>query len=111
MRRIAGEDAKIVILTIVAGLAVAYVRHDLIDHAGWESLEQFFVWWFIHTLGLGVYFAAVAIAISLSHEFFLGYKFEEKHRHLFFYVLMAVMVASVCVWLLAHHVFAGDDFD
>jgi hypothetical protein len=112
------QGAKILGLLIITGLAVTYVRHDLqTHHAAWDSFEQFFSWWFTHTMGIMLFIVIAGVAITMSHEFFLGSKFDDsskfddKFQQLFFYILMAVLVASLSFWLLGHHVFASDDSD
>ena len=104
---------------IVAGLAVTIVRHDLqIPHTAWEWYGQFFVSWFIHTMGVAVLCAISAGAIIMSHKFFLGYEFDDKDplrafddksHQLAVYILITVVVASVCVLMIAHYVPINDD--
>jgi hypothetical protein len=43
-------------LWVLTGLAVAYVRHGLeTNWAWWESVEQFLIAWFVHSMRLALF--------------------------------------------------------
>lgn len=97
------------ILVIGTGLVVAYVRHGIEKHwSPWDSIEQFLTYWFVHTAGLVVLIAFVAMAVIWLHKFFLGYERENYADELTFDILMTVLVTSVCIAFLAHWTPAGE---
>jgi hypothetical protein len=73
----ASFEAKEISLWGVTGLVVAYVRHGL-EHQWqwWDSIEQFFVAWIIHTMGLALFVVVAGVSIERFYEFFLGNKRE-----------------------------------
>jgi hypothetical protein len=98
---------RLIGLQVITGLAVAVVRHDLEDRrVVWDSFVQFLFDWFIHTVALTVLIGIVAIPILRLHKFFLGYEHAgfKEIEELTFYALMTVLVASVCIFLVAHYV-------
>jgi hypothetical protein len=92
------------VLLVVTGLAVAYVRHGLEDNWGaWESFEQFFAGWFIHTMGLALFMAIAGAAIWRFQKFFLGRKREsDDFDELSYVVLMTVLVGTIFIFIVAH---------
>jgi hypothetical protein len=98
------------VLFVLTGLALAYVRHGIESGwAWWESVEQFFGDWFIHTMALSLFIAIAGVTIEKFHEFFLGHKREAEYTDLIYVILMTVLVGAVCVFLLAHWSPSGDD--
>jgi len=55
-------EKREIALVIFTGLVVAWVRHGLQYHwKAWDSWEDFFIAWFIHTMGV-----ALLMAVSLA---------------------------------------------
>jgi uncharacterized membrane-anchored protein YhcB (DUF1043 family) len=104
---------RLIGLQVVTGLVVAFVRHDLEKHRVlWDSFEQFAVSWFIHTIGVMVLTVIVGVPILRFHKFFLGYQrkgFKDEIQDLTFNILMTVLVASICIFFVAHYVPTEDD--
>jgi hypothetical protein len=100
------------ILLVVTGLAVAYVRHGLEHNWGkWESIEQFFAGWFVHTMGLALFLAVALVAIMRLHEFFLGTKREsDDFEELTYNVLMTVLVGTIFIFIIAHWIPSDEEF-
>ena len=97
---------KLAGLQIVTGLAVAFVRHDLEEHRlRWESFGQFLVSWIIYAVAVLVLTAFAAFAIIRFHKFFLGYEHKGtgEYEQLKFYVVMTVLVATICIFLVANY--------
>ena len=101
-------------LQIATGLAVTFVRHDLEKHrVAWDSLGDFLITWFIHTIALLVLIAITTVPILRFHKFFVGHELSTSKgdvETVGFYVLMTVLVASVCIFFVAHYV-PIDDYD
>jgi hypothetical protein len=107
------SEWRLIGLQVVTGLVVAFVRHALQTHRMWDSFGQFLVSWVIHTVAVIVLMAIALVPILWFHKFFLGYEYEgtkKKSEELSFYLLMTVLVASVCIFLVAHNV-PMDDLD
>ena len=103
-----GREGALIIFT---GLVVAWVRHGLQHHwKSWGSWEDFFLAWFIHTMGVGLLAAVSAAAIILSHKFFLGYDKNDYGRELFFYVMMTILVGALGIAFVALKP-PSDDYD
>ena len=104
---------RLIGLQVITGLVVAFVRHDLEKHrVVWDSVEQFLVAWFVHTIAIMVLTAIAAVPILRFHKFFLGYEregFKDKIEELSFYILMTALVASICIFFIAHYVPTYDD--
>ena len=100
-------ELRLIGLQVVTGLAVAFVRHDLQNpRVAWDSLANFAASWFIHTIAVMVLMAIAFASILRFHKFFLGYEakgFKNEVEALSYYVLMTVLVASVCIFLMAHY--------
>jgi hypothetical protein len=92
------------VLWVTTGLALAYVRHGVeTGWASWGSLERFFSYWFIHTMGLSVFIVLAGAIIDRFHEFFLGYRRENfGYADLIYVILMTVLMGAACVVLIAH---------
>ena len=75
-------QTKLALLSVVAALLVAYVRHGLESHwAAWNSIEQFLVFWLVHWVAITV-LAALAVALAIRcNRFFLGYEWESTTKH------------------------------
>jgi hypothetical protein len=96
-------EKREIALVIFTGLVVAFVRHGLQHHwKAWDSWEDFFLAWFIHTVAVAVLMAASMAAIIFSHKFFLGYGKKEYGRELTFYIVMTILVAAIGIALIAH---------
>jgi hypothetical protein len=100
------EKTKQGILLVVTGFAVSYTRHGLqYQWHAWESIEAFFVGWFVHTAGLLLFLMVAVIAIAKSYEFFLGVKRKsDDFDELVFMVLMTVLVGAIFIFVVAHWV-------
>lgn len=104
-------EKREIALWIFTGLVVSWLRHGLQYHwKPWPSWEDFFVWWFIHTMGVGLLVAAALAAIIFSHKFFLGYTKEEYGREITFYILMTILACALAIAFLALRG-PSDDFD
>jgi uncharacterized membrane protein YidH (DUF202 family) len=55
-------------------------------------------------VGLTVLVAIAGFAILRFHKFFLGEEPKDnRFEQVWFYILMTVLVASVCIFLVAHY--------
>jgi hypothetical protein len=103
---------RLIGLQVLTGLVVAFVSHDLEQHrVVWDSFEQFFISWIIHTVAVVALVGIAAFPILRFHKFFLGYEHEgskNKFRELGFYIAMTVLVASVCIFFVSHYVPTDD---
>jgi hypothetical protein len=108
------REWKIIGLQILAGLSVAFVRHDLErGRVLWDSFEQFLVSWFVHTAAVVVLMVIAIFLILRFHKFFFGYEHEgskNKYEELGFYILMTVIAASISIFFVAHYG-PTDDYD
>jgi len=96
---------RLISLQIFTGLVVTFVRHALDPHrVPWDSFLPFLSSWIIHTVALTVLVAFVWMAIFCSHKFFLGKDFKANEFDVWFYILMTVLVASVCILFVAGYV-------
>ena len=100
------------ILIPITSLAVAYVRHGLTTNwAWWSSFDDLFAWWFLHTIALFVFVIIAAVVILRTQEFFVGSKPSKDNHYydeIFFYLTMAVLVAAVSIYVVAHWPPSGD---
>jgi hypothetical protein len=104
-------EKREIALVIFTGLVVAYVRHGLQHHwKPWDSYEDFFVAWFIHTVGVALLIGVTLGSIIYSHKFFLGYDRKEYGGEVTFYVVMTILVAALGIALVAL-LPPSDDFD
>jgi hypothetical protein len=86
-------EKREIALVIFTGLVTSYVRHGLQHHwKAWSSWEDFFVSWFIHTMGVAVLMGVALAAIIYSHKFFLGYDRKDYGREIAFYIMMTILV-------------------
>jgi hypothetical protein len=54
-------------LWVLTGLAVAYVRHGLeTNWAWWESVEQFLIAWFVHSMRLALFIVVAGASTGFS---------------------------------------------
>ena len=96
----------------IVGLAVGYVRHGLATQwASWVSVEQFFGYWFIHTVALLLFTVISGAVILHTHEFFLGEKPKYDIEDVIFNVVMTVLLAVVAIYFVAHWTPTGNDED
>jgi MFS superfamily sulfate permease-like transporter len=103
-------EKREIALVIFTGLVVAFVRHGLQHHwKAWDSWEDFFIAWFIHTVAVALLVAGSMAAIIFSHKFFLGYNKEDYGRELTFYILMTILVAAVGILFVASAPPSDDD--
>jgi hypothetical protein len=105
------SQRKLIGLQIATGLVVLFVRHTLDPHhwGPWVG-EAFWPWgvvsfllaWFLHTIAVVALVAFAGFAIMQFHKFFLGYELEKwDFNSLGYYVMMTVLVAAVCILLVA----------
>ena len=105
-------EKREIALVIFTGLVVTWVRHGLQYHwKAWGSWEDFFVEWFVHTMGVALLMAVALAAIIYSHKFFLGYSKDSYGRELTFYIVMTILVAAIGIAVVAHWPASDDDFD
>lgn len=108
------SEWRLIGLQIITALAVTFVRHDLEKHrVAWDSFGDFLIAWFIHTIAVIMLIAIAAVPILRFHKFFVGRELSTSKgdvEAVTFYVLMTVLVASVCIFVVAHHV-PIDDYD
>jgi len=104
-------EKREIALVIFTGLVVAFVRHGVQYHwKSWDSYEDFFLSWFVHTLGVILLMGIALAAIIYSHKFFLGYDVKENARWLTFYILMTILVAALGIAFVANAP-PSDDLD
>jgi hypothetical protein len=106
-------DSKRFVLVAMAGLAVAFVRQILqYQRYAWESWGLFFVSWFIHYVAIAIFIAITYACIMGWEKVFLGERAQHKTLsldHFLVYISIAVIVAAICIFVLAHWVPVGDD--
>ncbi len=103
-------EKRQIALVIFTGLVVAWVRHGLQYHwKSWDSWEDFFIAWFIHTMGVALLMAASLAAIIFTHKFFRGYN-KEDYSEITFYVLMTILIGALGIAFLALRG-PSDDYD
>jgi hypothetical protein len=112
MRNLSAQT-KLALLSVVAALAVTYVRHELQSHWHWApSIEEFLVSWLVHWFALA-FLTGVAAAIAIwCNRFFLGYEWEDTSKGIlefYYHVLVVALVASVLIAFIANYV-PTDDF-
>jgi hypothetical protein len=99
-------------LIIFTGLVVAWVRHGLQYHwKAFASWEDFFLSWFIHTMGVVLLMGVALAAIIYSHKYFLGYDSKDNGREMTFYIQMTILVAALGIAFLALRGPSDDDYD
>ncbi len=104
-------EKREIALVIFTGLVVAWVRHGLQHHwKGWHSWEDFFIAWFVHTMGVAVLTGVALAAIIYSHKFFLGYDKKDFGRELTFYIVMTILVVTLGIAFIALRP-PSDDYD
>lgn len=104
-------EKREIALVIFTGLVVAWVRHGLQYHwKAWDSWEDFFIAWFIHTMGVALLMGVSLAAIIYSHKFFLGYDRKDYGRELTFYIVMTILVTALGIAFIALRP-PSDDFD
>jgi uncharacterized membrane protein (DUF485 family) len=91
---------------------VTFVRHDLEiliapEHqVAWDSLEQFLVFWFVHTVAVFLVVAITFLPVIWFQKFFLGYEWEDqvgdRALEVTFNILMTVLVTAVGILFVAH---------
>ena len=64
-------------------------------------MQQFFIDWFFHMIAVALLVVVATIPICKFHKFFLGYE-NEGIGELSLHVLMTVLVASICIFFIAH---------
>ena len=103
-------DKRETALVIFTGLIVAYVRHGLQHH--WKAWiwENFFISWFVHTIGVVLLMGVSLAAIFFSHKFFRGYDCKQDARELMFYIVMTILVAALGIAFVANSP-PRDDYD
>jgi hypothetical protein len=97
---------------VATGLIVAWLRHGLQHHwRSFASWEQFFGYWFIHTIGVAVFTVFAAAAIIGTHKFFIGAKWKDSDGGdvVAFYVVMTVLIGAIFVAVVANSVPSDDD--
>jgi hypothetical protein len=105
------RESRLPGLLIFTGLVVTFVRHALDPHRVHWDFVQFLSELFVHTVGVAVLSAFAYMAIFMSHEFFLGEELKDlSDKRLWFYIWMTVLVASVCILLVAGYVPSDEDF-
>jgi hypothetical protein len=107
------EKTKEGILIVATGLTVAYVRHGIeTQWASWESVEQFVIYWFVHTVGVLLFMLPSILMIETCYEFFLGRRHESSdYSELFYIILMTVLVGAICIFVVAHWMPSNYDVD
>jgi hypothetical protein len=98
------REFKLYLLFFAVGLAMTFFQHGIATH--WDSLasvEQFFEYWVIYLVALGLLIIVVGAAILATSEFFLGYRerLGERVPELAFHILMTVGVGIVLVFAFA----------
>jgi uncharacterized membrane protein YeaQ/YmgE (transglycosylase-associated protein family) len=97
------KQARGVALNVVTGLIVSWVRQGIQHHwHGLTSWESFFLSWFIHTIGVGIFSAFAAATIMGTHTFFLGDEWKDDIERVVFYEVMTVLVGAFAVVLVAN---------
>jgi hypothetical protein len=96
---------------VITGLVVYFVRADLhptSSATGWASVENLLRGWFINTMGVGLLGVIAGAFIMRFHKFFVGAPGPDVEE-VVFYVMMTVLVAAVCIYVVANASF--DSFD
>jgi hypothetical protein len=99
-------------LVVITGLVVAWARYGLQHH--WKSFaswEQFFWYWFIHTIGVGAFTIFAAAAIIATHDFFTGAKWKDDQEVMAFYVVMTVLIGAIFIAVIANRTPSDDEDD
>lgn len=98
------EPNRGLVLFLFTGLVVSWVRHGLQHHwQAFPSWKLFFIYWFVHTLGIAVFTLVAGAVIIGTHNFFLGYKWREDKGELMFYIVMTVLVGALSLAFLANY--------
>lgn len=105
------NEGRSLVLMVVTGLVVAYVRDFLQYHRYmWNSFSQFLVSWLIHFVALLLFLMFSYPAIVKLASFFID-KPEDSIRDMnehFVYVPIIVLLAAIAVFILANWVPVGD---
>jgi hypothetical protein len=90
-------ERKRIILVVLTGLVVSWVRQGLRTHfqKGYPSWEDFFAFWFISTVAVVIASALAAGAIFMAHRFFLDEEYKGDLDKLFFYAVMTILVGAI----------------
>jgi hypothetical protein len=104
------KQARGVALIVITGLIVSWVRQGIQHHwHGFTSWESFFLSWFIHTIGVGIFSAFAAATIMGTHKFFLGDEWKDDIERVVFYEVMTVLVGAFAAALVANAPEPDDD--
>jgi hypothetical protein len=99
-------SAKRNILLALTGLVVAYVRQVVQYHQySWESVTQFFAFWFVHYIGIALLAALAYFFLNRTRVFFFGPDPARPPLDIdaaLIYVSIVVLVAPVAIFVLAH---------
>jgi hypothetical protein len=92
------REFKLYSLFFATGLAMTFFQHGITTH--WDSLasvEQFFEYWLIYLIALGVLLIIVGAAILATSEFFLGYRerLGDRVPELAFHILTTICVGTI----------------
>jgi hypothetical protein len=99
------STTKIVFLYIVTAIPVVLVRKKFEFGPGsWESIEEFFLYWFASCGALWFVAMVTALVISFSRKFFLGYEhngFSGDLLQIQYCVLITLFVATLLILLVS----------
>ena len=105
------REFKLYSLYFVTSLAVTFVRHGVRTHwTSLESVEQFFEYWLIYLIGLGVTVAITGAIIFATSHYFIGYPsapFGERLAEIQFHVVTTILVVVVLMFVLSKFIPSG----
>jgi hypothetical protein len=105
------REFKLYSLYFVAGLVVTFVRHGVRTHwTSLESVEQFFEYWLIYLIGLGVIVAITGAIIFATSHYFIGYPsapFSERLAEMQFHIVTTILVVVVLMFVLSKLIPSG----
>ena len=103
----------IVVLQVITGLVVTFVRHDLDkQRVPLDTWFNLLISWVVHTIGIMVLAGLASIAIMRFHKFFVGYEYKAQKdwlEELPYAVVMTILVATIAIFFVAHYVPLEDD--
>lgn len=105
------REFKLYSLYFVTSLAVTFVRHGVRTHwTSLESVEQFFEYWLIYLIGLGIVVAITGAIIFATSHYFIGYpsaSFGERLAEIQFHIVTTILVVVVLMFVLSKFIPSG----
>jgi len=105
------REFKLYSLYFVTSLAVTFVRHGVRTHwTSLESVEQFFEYWLIYLIGLGIVVAITGAIIFATSHYFIGYpsaSFGERLAEIQFHIVTTILIVVVLMFVLSKFIPSG----